>query len=86
VCESLASGGDVVVFGEPKSLGYKNPKEGVDTELMRTDCSSGQREVKPAHVGSLKEQEAYLLAAITSRHCFWHFGQGASRFIGFGLK
>ena len=50
---SLPSGGEIAVFGEPNSLEWKSPEEGVETELPRSNCGSGQREVKPALVGRL---------------------------------
>jgi hypothetical protein len=47
------SGGKIFVFGEPNSLEWKSPEDGIKTELTRADCTSDQQEVKQAHVGKL---------------------------------
>jgi hypothetical protein len=50
---SLPSGGKIVVFGEPNSLEWKTPVEGVQAKLAREKCPSGHQKVSPARVGSL---------------------------------
>ena len=50
----LPSGGQIVVFGEPNSLEWKNPQEGIRWELKDSDCSSTPQEVRPVLVGKLK--------------------------------
>jgi hypothetical protein len=50
---SLPSGGDIVVFGEPNSLEWKSPEEGVKAQLAHMSCASGRTEVKPTLVGRL---------------------------------
>jgi hypothetical protein len=50
---SLPSGGTIVVFGEPNSLEYKNPAEGVRAVLAYQECASGRQEVSQARVGRL---------------------------------
>jgi hypothetical protein len=50
---SLASGGEIVVFGEPNSLEYKTPEDGVRAELKLKDCESEQ-EIRPATIGKMK--------------------------------
>jgi hypothetical protein len=56
----LRSGGEIIVFGEPNSLDYKSPEEGVKAELTRKDCESSQREIKPALVGRLNGTKGSL--------------------------
>jgi hypothetical protein len=58
---SLPSGGEIVVFGEPNSLEYKSPEEGVRAELTVKDCESRQREIKRALVGKLHGAEGNLV-------------------------
>jgi hypothetical protein len=50
---SLPSGAKIVVFGEPNSLDWKTPAEGMQATLGREECSSGRREVSATRVGSL---------------------------------
>lgn len=57
----LPSGGKIVVFGEPNSLEWKNPEQGVSTVLTRADCSSRQPEVREAGLGKLKGAKASLV-------------------------
>jgi hypothetical protein len=54
----LASGGQIVVFGEPNSLEWKSPEEGIRTELTHDACPSGQPEVKQTRVGKLSGAKA----------------------------
>src|SRR5882672_572473 len=49
----LPSGGTIVVFGEPNSLEYKNPTEGVRAALDYEKCASGRQEVEQTRVGRL---------------------------------
>src|SRR5271163_4220931 len=44
---SLPSRAQIVVFGEPNSLEYKSPEEGVRAELKLHDCESAQQEIQP---------------------------------------
>lgn len=57
----LPSGGTITVFGEPKSLEYKTPEEGVNDELRLKACPSSQREIKPSLVGKLKGANGHLV-------------------------
>jgi hypothetical protein len=54
---SLPSGEEIVVFGEPHTLEYKSPEEGVRAELTIKGCESDQREIKRALVGKLDGAE-----------------------------
>lgn len=47
----LPSGGEIVVFGEPNSLEWKNPEEGIRKVLSWHPCSSGKPEISQARVG-----------------------------------
>jgi hypothetical protein len=58
---SLSSGGQIVVFGEPNSAEWKTPAEGMRFALAETKCSSGQREILPAHVGRLNGSKGSLV-------------------------
>ena len=49
---SLPSGASVTVYGEPNSLEYKTPTEGVRDSLSR-QCHSGEATVSAARLGSL---------------------------------
>jgi hypothetical protein len=57
----LPSGSEVVVLGEPNSLEWKSPEDGVRAELAYETCDSGQPEVKQARVGKLNGAKASLL-------------------------
>jgi hypothetical protein len=54
----LASGGEIVVFGEPNSLEWKSPEEGIRTELV---CASDRQEVRQANIGKLSGAKASLV-------------------------
>lgn len=58
---SLPSGGEIVVFGEPNSLEYKNPDEGIRAELKLKDCEPAQRESQPAPIGKIKGARGRLV-------------------------
>lgn len=58
---SLPSGGEIVVFGEPNSLEYKNPEEGIRAELKLKDCEPAQREIQPAPIGKIKGARGRLV-------------------------
>jgi len=58
---SLPSGGEIVVFGEPNSLEFKSPQEGVRAQLARGGCGSGQPEVNSAPVGKLNGAKGRLI-------------------------
>jgi hypothetical protein len=57
----LPSGGEVVVFGEPNSLEWKTPEDGVRAELMYEAWASGQQEVKQARVSKLNGARAIFV-------------------------
>ena len=58
----LPSGGKIVVFGEPNSLEWKSPEEGVRAELTHAACASDQQEeVKQARIGRLSGAKASLV-------------------------
>jgi len=56
----LPSGGEIVVFGEPNSLEYKTPEEGIRAELKLKNCESRQ-EIHPAALGKLKGARGRLV-------------------------
>lgn len=58
---SLPSGGEIVVFGEPNSLEWESPQEGVRTGIPRSVCASDRREVTRARVGKLNGAETSLV-------------------------
>jgi hypothetical protein len=49
----LPSGGVISVFGEPNSLEYKSPEEGLADSLKSLSCNSSQPEIKRAKIGKL---------------------------------
>ena len=52
---SLPSGGTVVIFGEPNSLEWKTPEEGVEWSLEIQKCESGrQQDISTGRIGKLK--------------------------------
>lgn len=57
---SLPSGGEIVVFGEPNSLEWKSPEEGIKTELAHESCASDRQEVRQANIGKLSGAKASL--------------------------
>ena len=57
----LPSGGKIVVFGEPNSLEWKSPKEGMRYELTFAACASDGQEVKQASIGRLSGAKGSLV-------------------------
>jgi len=60
----LASGGEIVVFGEPNSLEWKSPEEGMGDwidHLKRPTCNSGERKIEPSRVGRLNGAKGTLI-------------------------
>ena len=61
----LASGGEIVVFGEPNSLEWKSPEEGMEDwmedHLKRPACNSGERKIERARVGRLNGAKGTLI-------------------------
>jgi hypothetical protein len=49
----LASGGKIIVFGEPNGLEWKNPDEGMKYELAHEACGSAKPDISPARIGKL---------------------------------
>jgi|HubBroStandDraft_6_1064221.scaffolds.fasta_scaffold147113_2 hypothetical protein len=58
---SLPSGSDIVVFGEPNSLEYKSPEDGVRADLELKGCESGQQEIQPSALGKIKAARGRLV-------------------------
>lgn len=58
---SLSSGGKIVVFGEPNSLEWKTPEEGVRSALVDEACASGRPEVLRTRIGRLPAAKASLV-------------------------
>jgi len=58
---SLPSRGQIVVFGEPNSLEFKSPEDGVREELKLEHCESAQQEILPTAVGKLKGARGRLV-------------------------
>jgi hypothetical protein len=50
----LHSGGNIVVFGEPNSLEWKTPEEGIRYDLSHEKCESGAEEVSKTRLGKLE--------------------------------
>lgn len=57
----LPSGGEIVVFGEPNSLEFKSPEDGVRKELKLKDCESAQQEIQPAAIDKIKGARGMLI-------------------------
>lgn len=57
----LPSGGVISVWGEPNSLEWRSPAEGVRHELSYERCTPKQQEISPARVGSLKGAKGRLV-------------------------
>jgi|HubBroStandDraft_2_1064218.scaffolds.fasta_scaffold00513_2 hypothetical protein len=57
----LPSGGEIVVFGEPNSLDWKSPKEGVKMGIPRSDCTTDRPQIKQVKVGQLNGAETSLV-------------------------
>jgi hypothetical protein len=49
----LPSGGTITVFGEPNSLEWKNPDEGMKHELAGETCASAKPDISRARIGKL---------------------------------
>ena len=50
---ALPSGGEILVFGEPNSLEWKTPGEGIRFALANEPCPSRRQEVRRARIGRL---------------------------------
>lgn len=50
---SLPSGGTIIVFGEPNSLEWKTPEQGINDWMARPDCASRASDARPAPLGKL---------------------------------
>jgi hypothetical protein len=57
----LTSGGEIVVFGEPNSLGWKEPEEGVRMGIPRSDCATDRQHIRHVKVGQLSGAETSLV-------------------------
>jgi hypothetical protein len=61
----LASGGEIVVFGEPNSLEWKSPEEGmgewIGNHLKKPTCNSGERKIERVRVGRLNGAKGTLI-------------------------
>jgi hypothetical protein len=57
----LPSGGDIVVFGEPNSVEYKSPEDGVKEELKLKGCESAQQQIQPATLGKIEGSRGRLV-------------------------
>ena len=55
---SLPSGGVILVYGEPNSLDWKSPKEGLKSERANATCGLVQPEVKQINLGKLRAAKA----------------------------
>ena len=53
----LPSGGEIVVFGEPNSLEWKDPEEGVRMGIPRSDCTPDRQQIRQVKVGQLSGAE-----------------------------
>ncbi len=58
----LPSGGTVTVYGEPNSLEWKSPEDGVRFALTRQDSACRQHEVMQTRVGKLSGAKETLCA------------------------
>ena len=72
----LPSGGKIFVFGEPNSLEWKSPEEGVRAELTYYNCASGPQEVKQARIGSLGGAQGSLVCGDRVTKVFLAFRTG----------
>ena len=57
----LPSGDVISVWGEPNSLEWSSPAEGIRQELSFEKCTHGPVEISPASVGSLKGAKGRLV-------------------------
>jgi len=58
---ALPSGGTISVFGEPNSLEWATPEEGVTSATAGPDCTSEKPVAQPAQVGKLRgSQTTYI--------------------------
>ena len=58
---SLPTGGTVSVYGEPNSLEWKTPAEGIRGELVNERCARERQEILPIRVGRLKGAKGRLV-------------------------
>jgi hypothetical protein len=57
----LSSGGKITAFGEPNSLEWKNPDEGINHELASEACASAKPKISGAHTGKLMASKGSLV-------------------------
>jgi hypothetical protein len=60
---SLRSGGVISVWGEPNSLEWKNPEQGVRSTLSEEKCASGQQDVSTTRIGKLNAATGTLVCS-----------------------
>ncbi len=58
---SPSAGGEIFIFGEPKSLESKTPVQGMRATLAHANCANGRRETSPAFLGRLHASEGSLV-------------------------
>ena len=58
---SLVGGGEIVVFGEPNSLEWKSPEEGVRTGIPHSNCTTDRQQISQAKIGQLVGAESSLV-------------------------
>jgi hypothetical protein len=58
---SLPSGGTFVVYGEPDSLEWKNPTEGIHYDLEHEKCPSANSNESSARIGKLAGAQGTLV-------------------------
>jgi hypothetical protein len=82
----LPSGGKVVVFGEPNSLEWKGPEEGIRAEFANASCPFGQQEIKRARVGKLNGAKVNLVCGDHVQTVFLAFRMGGGPIYWFRLE
>jgi hypothetical protein len=73
---SLPSGGKIAIFGEPNSLEWKSPEQGVRSTLAWQKCASRQQEVSAATVGKLRGAKGALVCGDSVLKVFLVFRPG----------
>ena len=73
---SLSSGGKILVFGEPNSLEWKTPEEGVRSVLAYESCASPRQEVSRTRIGRLHAAKGNLVCGDRVLELFLAFRPG----------
>ena len=82
---SLPAGGKILVWGEPNSLEWKNPSEGLQWALVNGECTSKEARTSLVPVGRVKGAESRAVCRNDVQITFLVFRPGGGPIYWFKL-